>query len=462
MTKSELLSMIPSLFNELKDCFEPIKTTPESINKKLEEGQPLTAIEVVTEMEQYPDEFEPEEDFSDIQNIAEDMTPEQAYTELNKTVEEHKSQDDYYTNEEDKTPVTEKYIQDSFGTETQVKDESALLNRGIDKVLDNNAEKLKQAKEMEFIDLALTNLLSNMGDTLKIKKENKWIEGEIVNGTSSYIDYKGETVNYKVVFEKIDGEELQNGRYISLHKFKKLYKDRLERYFQDLGRIHTIVVRDEQVIINGVNYAPMLEKKYLDKLPLDLADYVRNGSLAQVFDWVWLKETHITVLDIDSPRLYVTNVADSLGVSRTIKLDTMFKCLPSLKVFTLGKETLTREETDGGAEEHKSTIKKKSRVLESLKHFTNYSDGYKINPYSLSNGLHNYTMANLKSYSSNRGNRGLLRYTGGTLLRAALTVPTYALNLGFHLIGGVFNVAKAFCKGVEDGYKSVNIEDMKN
>lgn len=253
----------------------------------------------------------------------------------------------------------------------------------------------------------------------------------------------GKTIEYKTATESVDWgnyfksakTEAKDAPATNLSLLSDFITAQIERYYGGWGRIKSIIVRSQQLIINNVCYKPAIDQSIIgnaDYFPLDIADYLSEGAMAGVFDWGKLRKmTGLTTLDIDDIDFYLTTVLGDLGVGRRGGLTTIFKAVPNLYTFILaGKEI-------GVDEQHTEKTFSIKRELARHRKFLKFSDGFEINVRKGTNWGWNWSAGNFKRYCENRGNRGLLRFGVGVLGRAALAGTLGILNIASH-IGGMF------------------------
>lgn len=287
----------------------------------------------------------------------------------------------------------------------------------------------------------------------KTKKKTDWAERGI-SVTPGVVTVDGAELAYKLARKPVNwGRDLSES-VDDLSANLDLIRSRISKdifnHFGGWSRIHEIVVSGGQLIINKVMYVPLIEKEYISRLPLDVADYFSGGCIAPLFNWVYLKKmTSLSSFVCDDPQFYVMNIGDDLGLGRRIGVSSLFNICPELMVFSLGGEVVSRDNLN--APESKGI--KESVVRQ--KKFLNIMDGYKFDIYAGTNGLQDYTFTNLKNYATNRGSKGIVRFCGGVLTRTALAASAGTLNLSMHLLGGVKNAVTQVFKDamtpVDDG-----------
>lgn len=218
-------------------------------------------------------------------------------------------------------------------------------------------------------------------------------------------------------------------------------------------RVREIVVSDSRLIINNVLFAPKLnyDSSTISKFPMDTWGYIRSGCIASFFDWSALdRMSNLSSLVFDDSSFVLTYVADCLGLGRKFGSSSLFRICTSLEELWIEEDLLTRggKSTESG-ERVKNKIGRGVAVL-------NLLDGLNVNIYKGTEGVQNYMVSNLKTYAMNRGNKGVLQFTGGVVARTGLAVGAITVNTGTHLIGGTL---KAIGKVFKDAMTPYNGEE---
>lgn len=274
-----------------------------------------------------------------------------------------------------------------------------------------------------------------------VEAQKKWTDIPTAYKSGCYTDAQGKEVQVKKELEAVDWGEIlskeANSTDEAVERLRSFISFSIKKKYGGWGRIKSIVIRSEQLIINDTMYVPVIEKKHInsDVFPVDTLDYIQNGCIAQFFNWVNLKKmSNLYSLDIDDTNFYTSTVGADLGVGRRIGVTTAFNICHNLDVLTLGSKTVTREQLTT-----KESVPIKEQVNIS-KRFWNFNDGYKLDICKGTNGLQDFTLNNLKNYATSRGNKGLFRYCVGTMARATLFAGAGVANLASHLAWGVKNL----------------------
>lgn len=216
---------------------------------------------------------------------------------------------------------------------------------------------------------------------------------------------------------------------------------------KNFPKIYSIAVCDYCLLINNTSFMPSIENTDA-KFPMDSYAYIKNGSIAPFVDWKRVfKHANNTCVSIsfDSTDFYLTYVGDALGLGRKIGVSTVFKQLNNLENFYLENKMITREDLySPKSADIKKTLAVKKRNFHLF-------DGYQFNACKGTQAIQNFTIGNLSTYARNRGNKGLIHYTAGVLVRAGLAVGGIGFNLTTHIISGVTKGIKSlFTQPEED------------
>lgn len=265
---------------------------------------------------------------------------------------------------------------------------------------------------------------------------------------------QGKPVNYKVVMKTVDwGKAIKqdcSSVAESIEYLSSFITNAIRDCYGGWGRITEIIVRDQQLIINRTCFRPSIDPKTInpDVFPIDTLDYIKSGAIASFFDWRMLKYMrNLNIIDVDDMNFYTINIGGCLKCGRRIGVSSLFNFCPSLEVLILGGEEVTRDDL---STEKSEPLK---RRLATHKRFHLFADGYKIDILKGTSSLSDWTFNNMKNYANNRGNTGIFRYGVGLLARAGVAGVAGFVNLGSHLVGGIFQTLK-------EAMTPVNPEDV--
>lgn len=267
----------------------------------------------------------------------------------------------------------------------------------------------------------------------------------------------GKEINFKRVKMEPDWNHILS-ESIGVDKFKNLENIRslitldVKNQIGGWDRIKTLYVYDSQLIINGICFMPVVKGVDISSFPLDTADYIKNGAIAPLFNWKYIKVMrNLVEIGFDDATFMLTTVADDIGIGRRIGVTSLFKICNNLMVLSYGDTKITREDL--------SNPEKSKQAVSSLavsRRKIDLLDGFHLNVYKGTQGFQDFTFNSLKNYATNRGNRGWIRFAGGTVFRAVGATLGLTLNLGAHLIGGVKNLFSDATKPITDEDLGIN------
>lgn len=272
-------------------------------------------------------------------------------------------------------------------------------------------------------------------------------QDNVIYKRDSYVDGSGKTVQFKRVGMKVDWQfDASNSVEYNMNALSNYVTKAIADQFGGFGRITSIAVVDYQMIINGVCFMPAVVGGY-QNFPLDVEDYIKNGCTAPFFKWEYLgRMRRLTTLSFDSQTFALQEVGDCLDRRNAVTDVTFFNVCKSLQVLTIGDFTETREDLNNPEKKNSKDRKKFKQELTNKRRWNGIFDGYTLDVYKGTSAVQSYTVRNFCEYATHRGDKGLLRFVGGTLVRGTLAVAGTAVNAGTHLIGGVV-------KGIKSIYK---------
>lgn len=342
-------------------------------------------------------------------------------------IEQNMAQADktYYKTTEDRKPVSQESINNSFGTDSiNLNDLSRNIINETDKIIKSEPRDLHEACRKAI--------------------QREWADTDKVAYKKNTYESNGKTVEYTMAAQKVDWgraiADKSKSTEANLEQLRTFVSRQIYDYFGGFNRIVSIVVRSQQLIINNSCYMPLIDPKYLrdaSLFPLDTLDYIRSGCLASLFNWKYLKKmSRLVLLDIDDVDFYLNDVASDIGAGRRVGLSTIFNIIPSLETFILNGDIVNSNEQNT---EKGRIVKEK---IATHKHFINFSDGYRLNIYNGTNGVQNWAVNNLKNFANDRGNRGIFMFSAGLVGRSIVAGTAGVVNLGVHMIGAIGSVIK--------------------
>ena len=242
--------------------------------------------------------------------------------------------------------------------------------------------------------------------------------------------------------------------YNNLDLLREAIMKEVVRYFGGFNRIHELYVVDDRVIINGVAYIPRLKnmKAHINKFPLDMIKYIEEGCIAPLFWWDCLfNMTELRTLYFQSVQFANTYVSSDMGWSK-FDIACLFRKLKNLSRIRLGNETIERDdphkesETDKG----KTAYQKANELIDRAARFKEMCGGANFSFSGITDKITNYSVDSLKTYATNRGNIGFLRFGIGVLARSAGVVGVGAVNIVTHIASGI---RKSIVEAIQEGAK---------
>lgn len=276
------------------------------------------------------------------------------------------------------------------------------------------------------------------------------------------LSFDNKPFEYKPLKHEVDwGTPFTEAREIkdkvtNFDKLNEFLINDIKETFGSLDRITSIVVASGMLIINKYQYYPVCkDEEYLRCLPFDCADYLRNGLIADMFDFKYLRGMHnLELFKVDSIQFFVTKVCSDLDISEKRVIPVVFSKIPSLKFLEIGDSYYRRPGTEVNSEA--------DMLIDNVQRCLQIYEKYVLNnAHSFTGWMGN----NLKSYACNKGNKKLVPYLGGIVTLGALTAVSGVITAGLHGIGKgvegaanvkskVSNFAKQGCKLFTDALKS--------
>lgn len=307
------------------------------------------------------------------------------------------------------------------------------------------ARQIQKKKDMEMRAALESNRLlksqvSEMQETMRRMVAHKQHKQPEKKDTTLYkkdsISFNGKDMNIECMMEKADARamgfkapnESSNYRWENFYAYRNGLTEQVLSYI-GRSRVSSVYVHDNRLIVNGVNYVPVIEKQWQDTLPLDMVAYLKNGMVAPFFNWGILPKLHaLRVLGFDNMEFVLMYPAEDLGIGRRFGVSSFFKKCDSLETLTIGTDTVTREELNTPAS---APIKHKMSIC---KRFTNMTDECNLSLCKGTQGLQNFFVGSLKDYAKNRGDKGFIHYAFGTSLRAVGAVASGGANFVSHAL----------------------------
>lgn len=268
--------------------------------------------------------------------------------------------------------------------------------------------------------------------------------------------FRGKPVEYKTFRHEVTWDDKFIHSFKLEDKVQNLYKlgdiliKDIEEIFGDLSRVTSMMVVSGMLIFNNIQYYPLCKNRdFLDNLPFDCVDYFKSGAIAELFNFGYLHYfPNLREIKIDSLDFLINKVAYDLEIT-DFDIRKVFKKISSLYVLEVGDlvfeapgvDVTTKEvaKESYGGKSGKEVIEDRKSACEIYNQYINQN----------ANAVTNWSFNNLKTYATNRGNKGFLRYSGGVLARlgmfGALGIGNLAQKVGgFTISKGVDLLVSAF------------------
>lgn len=313
-------------------------------------------------------------------------------------------------------------------TENQVRNEEFLANceASVLNILNNYNSKACQKHMRSAYNSERTNRHTN--DKTMYKKDTV-----MMNGKETKFTRVKETPNWSIDFQECltNDDKARN-----FDQLRIKITDAIFNYYGGFTRMNTIIVRNYQLIINGVCYMPVFSNSMLEKFPFDVADYVREGCLAPLLDWGYLtKMTSLKILSFDTIEFVMTYVSEDLGAGRVFSPIGLFSICKNLEILEIDGEVVTYPL------ENEKTVKRVQRIEDNAKSCSRFNRVYDVYTDNVCNkffgGARRWTFNNLVNYANNRGNKNIFMYTGGIISRGIVSGAAGTLELGARTVGGI-------------------------
>lgn len=287
-------------------------------------------------------------------------------------------------------------------------------------------------------------------------RRTAWADRDVVTTQGVVTRPDGSVLRYKGDFQPVDwGKELCESPEnvdANFNLIRRKVTGAINQRYGGCRRMTIIAIYDGQLIINGVMYAPSIEPKYLSRLPLDTADYFKDGRMAYFYDFSSLRHMgSLYSFECDDKAFFVTNIGADLKLGLRIGVSSLFKVCPALEILTIGGESINRDDLHN----EKSVDIKES--LNREKRQIHLFNGLKHDICGGTQGIQDFFFSSVKNYAINRGDKGFCRYALGTVVRGTAAAAATVVNVGSHLLAGVFGIAKQVFK---DGMTPVQSEDL--
>lgn len=280
-------------------------------------------------------------------------------------------------------------------------------------------------------------------------------ESPIMYQQNTYKDENGETQTCTEVAMKVDTSKFDfdfesdsdESAINNVETLKALYSNIVKKKIGGFDRVTSIIVTNGRVIFNKNIYVNLVANSkqdainFRDHLPLDLYEYVKQGMTGYFFDWsLLLRCRNLRSLVFDDFDFVTDVVAVDLNMSY-VREDYFFTYLRHLKYLKMGeyeytdKLPQTAEEKMKAKQQRIAAAREQSFMGRAKDYFSKSTFDYgRLKPTNWTDKLDNHFHMCFRDYLKNRGKKGLIRYTGGVLIRGIFAAASTLLNAGTHFV----------------------------
>ena len=272
----------------------------------------------------------------------------------------------------------------------------------------------------------------------------KEVRKRAVQGSDNYKDLESQSLRKKkqvVLEQKWKDKTLEEEATKGLDA-EELYNRALaiitSNLVQNYPRVSNITISDGYIVIDNTVIRFNINAF---ALPAQIQSYIEDDRYGYFVDWGYLAKAYknsLATVNIDSMEYYVSNVGDTLGIGRRIGLSSLFNRFPNLLTVTIGNETIKADDLTKSPEKAQAMQSKLGKQKRSM----NIIGGYKLNVCAGTNWLQDWSTGNLKTYMTSRGDKGILRFTGGVIARGGIALIGTTVNAAAHVTKGVFTAIK--------------------
>lgn len=273
------------------------------------------------------------------------------------------------------------------------------------------------------------------------------------------IELNGKPFEYKVLKKEVNwGKAFTKSfalddKLTNLEKLNEKIMEDIKLTFGDLNRITDVAVVSGMLIINGTQYYPLCkDKDFLDGLPFDCVDYLKNGCLAEFFDFGYLTQMpYLSCLSFDSMEFVVKRVRHDLGLHGEFNPKAVFKMFKNLQFLGIGD---LRFAPPGVAVDENGNKSKEAEndYKESYYRQTRVGDIYERLAVGWVSNIRKWGVNNVVNWATNRGDKKFPGYAWGIVWRSGMTLGVGVAEGGLKLVGAV---AKGISKKVQSALNEV-------
>ena len=294
------------------------------------------------------------------------------------------------------------------------------------------AEWQKQVKEQEEKEQETRKRIEKEEEEKAKASQQQSLKEELEFIRSGKMQVCGKAVDMKSYRHNVEASKIKGLNNSPENNYKVLRDYVTLDVREKFPTIRSIYVQDNRLIVNDVCYTITMEENII--LPLDLKGSFNKDTnqIAPFFRWDTIRYTdELTVLSFDSADFIQKYVAKDLRMSHGVGVDTFFRVVPSLNLLYVNGDKIDREHKDT---ELSGRAKLKLKFATKKKQFLN---GFNTTPYAITGGLLKWNIKNLKNYATNRGQKGVFRFSMGCIARAGLC----GFGAVFHFVNYLFRNA---------------------
>lgn len=346
------------------------------------------------------------------------------------------------------TPVSENEVNNRWNAEVHEK-----LN------LENLVVKLQDilGVNKQYEDITVTKEgFEQRKESYNSTETDKQAESPIMYQQNTYTDENGEPQKCVEVAMRFDTSkfdfdfesESEESIVYNVDVLKTLYTNMVQKKIGGFDRVTSIHVADGKLILNKSTYVSMKlgskedVKNLREGLPTDLYEYVIQGMTGYFFDWsLLLKCSNLRTLVFDDYEFVTDVVAVDLNMTY-VREDYFFTYLRKLHYLKMGEFEYTDEQDKNADDQRRQRHQRAEQAkvqdfVERTKAYYRKStfDYNRLKPTTWTDKLDNHFHMCFKDYLKNRGKKGLIRYTGGVLIRGLFAAASTLLNAGTHFVG---------------------------
>lgn len=274
---------------------------------------------------------------------------------------------------------------------------------------------------------------------------NQKVENPTYGQPGAFVDTNGQTQKAKRNNLKLSNETFSAFKNSDAETIRAMVTNEILSKYG--GSVHTIVIKSGILIIDGIQ--PNISLNEVEVAALEncsswsLAQHIQNNELAPLFHWGVLKRSRcssfVTTINVDNEEYwYNWMIGDLFTPNRRSnnRRQLMFNLFPYLEVLRIGNSDYSIEK--GAIEKIDISNNNRAKAVTKTKGglFSNYDvrkEAFKANfGFKLHKGtssMNKWTVDNFKNYATNRGKRGILRFTGGLAARGVIALAATAINL---------------------------------